>query len=207
LTDVLVKPGCVPSGKFGTAEDNSMRGVLMLMYAWYEIMGVDTKYCFFDHVVPRTYGDDVLASVDTLFSEKFNNHTYQGVVEKSFGMGFTSAAKDDTLQKFVNIHNMSFLKRQFIYSDNLDKWLAPLDYNSVYKSLTWFLPSDSDTEESQSIKSCISALWEIFILVDNREIYEKVRMQFCVELQTAFGGSVDYYLTYMPDYSGIVGRL
>jgi DNA polymerase III delta prime subunit len=35
LGDIFIKPGMQPSGKYATAEDNSLRGLLMLMYAFY----------------------------------------------------------------------------------------------------------------------------------------------------------------------------
>ncbi len=62
-------------------------------------------------MIPKTYGDDLVAAVSSKVIERFNNHTYRDVVEQVYGMGFTSSDKTSELPKYLRPSEMSFLKR------------------------------------------------------------------------------------------------
>ena len=71
LGDVFEIPGLQPSGKYATAEDNSLRNLIMMMYSWYsreETKDVD----FFSQVLPRTYGDDFIYAIKEEYLIHFN---------------------------------------------------------------------------------------------------------------------------------------
>lgn len=160
LNDVFCVPGLQPSGKFATAEDNSIRGLVMLMYAWIE--GGFAEKCgdFFDYVLPVTYGDDVLASVR---EPSFNGIFYSRFCREHFNMPFTDSNKMDVMEPFVEKEKMSFLKRIFVShgSEYFEgRHVACLEYETYIKSLSWTLPSNNVTETQQLKANCVSMLWE-----------------------------------------------
>jgi hypothetical protein len=62
LNDIFVVPGLQPSGKYATAEDNSLKGTLLLMYA-YESLRKGRGKGYFQDTTITTYGDDAVGSV------------------------------------------------------------------------------------------------------------------------------------------------
>jgi hypothetical protein len=182
LSDIFRAMGLQISGKYATAEENSIRGCIMLLYFWYSHERLK-KMNFFTHVKMITYGDDVLAAVKPAVAEYFNNVTYQAFVRSQYNMDFTSATKDLDIEPFVNIHTASFLKRTFKFSEEYNRWLGRLDMNSVHKALTWYLPSGNVSREKQLTDTCISMLWELWFH-SSREQFTNVRdalILMCVE--------------------------
>jgi hypothetical protein len=170
--DIFKAAGIQPSGKFATAEDNSLRGVILLMYFWYATEALKDKD-FFKYVLPKVYGDDLLAAVKEAVARFFNNLTYQKFCEETFMLGFTSAQKDGRLSEFVDIHTCSFLKRKFVYREDIDMWVAPLDLHSVLKSLCWLIPSSYVSPYDQMESTVHSALWELAFHC-SPEVYEDI---------------------------------
>ena len=156
--DLFLVPGLQPSGKYATAEDNSLRGVILMMYAWYSTG--QQPGTFFENVRPITYGDDVLAAVKPEAKHIFNNNFYQKACKDHFNMKYTSASKSSTMDDFLSIYEVSFLKRTFQQRDN--QWIAPLDMNSIFKSLVWYIPSKHVSSDKQLIDTMNSALWELY---------------------------------------------
>jgi len=181
--DLLCNPGMQPSGKYATAEDNGMKGLLLLMYAWYKMVGRDAP--FFENNRPKTYGDDVLNSVKPEYTHIFNNVTYAKFVVEHYGMEYTSAAKDGQLTEFVPANKMSFLKRKFVYSEEFGKIVAPLDMNSIMKAFMWTIPSDYVSEEEQIFSTATSMMRELVFCVDPTT-HEKIRIAICDALITNF---------------------
>jgi hypothetical protein len=157
LDDLFEVPGLQPSGMYGTAENNSIRGVLLLMYAFRYLVGEES---FFQNVVPLTYGDDVLANVSEQVSEKYNNLTYSEFSAERYGMPFTPAVKNNVLTKFMNIRTCSFIKRKIVYRSDECRNVMALDINSIVRSLQWYIPSDSVSVVVQFEGTVRSALWE-----------------------------------------------
>jgi hypothetical protein len=165
--DLFGVPGLQTSGKYGTAEDNSMKGVYMLIYAWYSL-GLHLKYgLFFDFNRPNTYGDDVNNAVKEECKEDFNNCVYQLFCKEVYSMGFTSALKTMDMLPFNEVKDMSFLKRKFVERNN--EIIAPLDMNSIYRSLQWSQRTVHMNEEQQQIATSRSALWELYFHYDSKQ--------------------------------------
>ncbi len=204
-TDLFMKAGMQPSGKYGTAEDNSLRGLIMLMYAWYEDDVLQSKN-FFEYVLPRIYGDDLLAAVKPDVIAEFNNTTYCIKCKDLYGMKFTSAAKDGNLEDYLTVETMSFLKRKFVVDKETGKWVAQLSLESVSKALCWYLPSQEVTLEYQSLSCMGSMLWEIFFHA-NRQQYDVVRNTFIVILVDTFKGTHAEYDFELPTYEIIFERI
>jgi len=163
--DLYTSPALQPSGKYATAEDNSLRGLILLLYFWFTLPEWNTKD-FFEFVRPLLYGDDMGAGVKEEVEEVFNNLTYAKFVKEVYGMEFTSASKSQQLEKFVDVDSFSFLKRTFRWSTSLERYVAPLDFSSIYKTLEWFIPSSVVSVEDQVLGMCDSSLREVFFSVE-----------------------------------------
>jgi hypothetical protein len=200
-SDVFCKFGMVMSGKYATAEDNTGRGLCMLMFAWYS-NPLLRELDFFEHCLPLLYGDDFLVGIKKESEEKilplFNNLTYQGDCLRYFNMKITPAKKNNELSLFMNFFDTSFLKRTFKHSELYDRFIAPLDMNSIRKSLMWYLPSDAVTREHQTVASLSSSLWELFFHCKSRDQFERVRNYYCGLLQRYFGNGDGHIL--LPTY-------
>lgn len=179
--DLFCAAGLQPSGKYGTAEDNSIRGLLLLLYAWY-IDPMNDGKDFFDFCRPVTYGDDVLVSVRDEVAPRFNNCTYQRVIE-SIGMGYTTPGKEVVMPSFVMPSNMTFLRRTFHKVDDGRKWCARLSPDSIAKSLMWYLPSRAAvTPFEQFLETVRSALREVengWGLTEAQKMRENLILEIC----------------------------
>jgi len=184
---VFTPPGFQPSGKYATAEDNSLRGVILLRYAftvmctplgYNNALNLTTKFNvrdFDDLLLPITYGDDMLCGVKDELAPYFNNITYEKFVREVYYMTFTTSDKKEQTEKFVNIEDISFLKRTFRYHSLMKRIVAPLDKDSIMKSLCYYLPSKEITPEEQIIQTSISALTELFFHCEDQVTYDTYR--------------------------------
>jgi len=160
LQDIFLCVGIQPSGKYGTAEDNSLRGICLLLYAWF-YSDFDAEYGdFFENIMPGTYGDDILAAVKPI---KFNNLFYQSFCREHYGMDFTSSDKSEIMKPFLNPDEMSFLKRTFVYSNFNSRYVSRLSHDSISRSLMWTIPSSNITMEDQILYTSISAMYSFSV--------------------------------------------
>lgn len=166
LTDIFRAPGLQPSGKYATAEDNSLRGLILFMYAWAE-MGYDLDE-FFLKMLMYTYGDDVLGASK---EPGFNAISYGAFSEKFYGMPFTTASKGEVEEKFISPIDMSFLKRHFRYDDEFKMMVAYLPSTTFVKALEWNNPNSVVTELESVLSACQSMLYE-FALYDSFKFEE-----------------------------------
>jgi hypothetical protein len=115
---------------------------------------------FKSNVKLLTYGDDNSFGVSR-FVDWFNHTAIQRVL-KDIGVGYTMADKEAESVPFINIKDISFLKRKWVWSDDLDAWMCPLDEESIIKSLTVWVPSGSIDKYKQMTAVISSAHQEYF---------------------------------------------
>jgi hypothetical protein len=163
--DVLMRPGMWPSGGHGTAEINSIKGIIFMMYFWYSHSNLSDKE-FFEYILAIVYGDDLLVAVKAEVSEWFNAMTYSHFCKDVYGIEFTSATKTDIVNDFVDVDSMTFLKRNFVLNTERNKYEGRLDLDSLYKSLQWYVPSKDLTFEEQILATMRSALYEFYFHSD-----------------------------------------
>lgn len=165
IGEMMRVPGLQPSGKYGTAEDNSIRNLLIMVYMW---LSIDECHHadFFENVLPVSYGDDVLAAVKETFAKYFNALTYSRLCETLTDMTFTTSDKGDVSEAFVDPSTMTFLKRNFVFHEVLNRVVAPLSLDSIYKTLEWISPSKTTNSATQMQMICSSSLRELFFHVD-----------------------------------------
>lgn len=203
--DLYSVPALQPSGKYATAEDNSLRGLVMLLYCWYaraETQNLD----FFTYVKPLLYGDDMLAAVKPEVAEVFNNVVYSDFVRDVFGMEFTTAQKCAVSSRFVAPSAASFLKRMWRFHPDLNRMVAALDVNSIYKMMSWQIPSKYETISDQTLAMAVSALWETALHVDERHF--NILRNWMIEVLVAKWPILAEIVTdKLPSYSELVSRL
>lgn len=172
--DIMDCPGLQPSGKYATAEDNSLRNLVMLMYCFYQVC---PELRFFDYNLPLTYGDDLGNSIKASIIPRWNNRVYQRLCRESLGLDYTSPTKELTLAETTKTSDLEFLKRRFVYRDDIQQWVMPLNHNSLIKALQWVLPSDSVSETEQMVGALRSVIWELafhFGAGQHREISQEL---------------------------------
>jgi hypothetical protein len=120
-----------------------------------------------------TYGDDVKGSIKEGYDE-FNHISYADFL-KQRDMVFTMPDKESKPVPYMRDEDADFLKRHNIYNEELQQWMGALDEESIFKSLTSVLRSNSISLLEQSAQNIEGALREWFAY--GREIYEKRRQQ------------------------------
>lgn len=198
--DLFSKPGVVASGRYATAESNSLRGVIFLMYAWYK--NPDTRdFDFFEKVRPVTYGDDVLAAIKEDVLDRFNSVKYGLMCQEYFNMKFTSAAKNEVSSEYETLDTCSFLKRTFSLYTN-GKYVAKLDSSSIHRAVQWINPSKVVTECDQTVGCLRSMLYESFFHTDE-ENFNVVRDAFVLNLTEYHGVGERAAMDLLPTYRNI----
>jgi hypothetical protein len=194
LGDLYSVPGAQPSGMYGTAETNSLKGAIMVIYAYLKL--VQNKEDIWKKIRFKTYGDDVLMAIHDSVQELFDMVKFSVVVKEDFGLDFTSSDKETELKPFTPFEEISFLKRRIIFDQELERYIMPLDISSIVRSLEWTNPSESITQEIQMISCCQSALREIYF---HRNIdYDQFRAFIIEELNVAYNFGDNFLNSKMP---------
>lgn len=205
LTDVFMVPGYQPSGKYATAEDNSLRGIFLLMYYWYVTPGLQ-RFDFFEWNSPVVYGDDLLNAVHDKFTKHMNNITYSKGCELHYMMQTTTASKDGSLTEFVAPGTMSFLKRTFSYDDRFGRIVAPLDLTSLHKTLSWYVESTSVTELEQMISAFNSVSRELMFHLEEAE-HSAFRCAWISAMCDLTGHKIEHLSSLIPTYKTLLASL
>jgi hypothetical protein len=193
-----------PSGKYATAEDNSLCNLILFMYLWYT--GEQTKHLdFFKCFLPFFYGDDVLGAVKPEVVDVFNNLVIRDRLA-DLGMTFTPAAKSGSMTKFLELDECSFLKRKFVFREEYGRYAAPLEINSILKSLVWHIPSASVAPMDQTISTMSSALWEVFFHA-KKEQFDRVRQFLLNQLVEHYEISAESVESRLPTFFKIRSSL
>lgn len=218
LGAIFAAPALQPSGKYATAEDNSLRGLIMLLYAWVATCTREGRNCslnltqefevdeFFLYVLAIIYGDDLVAGVSLRAQPFFNNNIYQTFCREIYGLDYTNALKTKEMKDFLERDEISFLKRTFRFDQDLGHWVAPLDRASIMKSICYVLPSTNVTQSEQLVDSCVSALRELFFHTPRGE-YDNLRKRFAIRCCDAFGYAIPDLLKRFPSYEEIAHGL
>ena len=135
--------GINPSGQPGTVVLNGFVNMIYMRYAYYKLhfndkkidLHPDKKVIPLFHMVVAliTYGDDNVANVSE--QEKLFNHTSVSEILSGIGLEYTMADKNSESVPFLHISQVSFLKRMFVVHPVLNEIVAPLEIDSINKSL------------------------------------------------------------------------
>lgn len=197
--DVVQVPGLQPSGKYATAEDNSLRGLIMLMYFYASQFPERDLDTFFEEILAAIYGDDLLAAVKESSQDKFNNVTYAEFCKEVYGIEYTNAQKTKDFEKFLRPDQVSFLKRTFVFSKCHGGIVAPLDRTSIMKSVAYMLPSKSVSIEDQCRDSVVSAMREMYFHMMPKE-YDEHRFVVAKEMDELFNLPKGEFIKSLPSW-------
>ena len=176
--DLVEFYGSNPSGHPLTVIINSLVNSLYMRYV-YRILRPDrlptelsdrkSETRFRNTVSLMTYGDDNIMSVSSACS--WFNHVNIAQAFHDMGIIYTMPDKESDSVPFVSLSTSSFLKRSWVWDDEVGAYLAPLDHDSIERSLTVWVVSSSISESEQALAVISSAVREYFFY--GRAIYEE----------------------------------
>lgn len=191
--DLVMLYGSNPSGHPLTVIINSVVNALYMRYC-YIVLSEDKECRSFKKCVSlMTYGDDNVMGVCK--SIPWFNHTAVVEVLKSIGVEYTMADKESKSVPYINIDDVSFLKRTWRWDNDVQAYLCPLEEQSIHKMLCINIPSNTISVEAQMIAEMNSAVREWFFY--GRERFEKERA-FLLEVVDKFDLRPEYKLTPFP---------
>jgi hypothetical protein len=167
--DLIQFYGGNPSGHALTVIINGLVNSLYMRYA-YRVLNPD-KICstFKENVSLMTYGDDNLMGVSR--NIPWFNHTSISELFATYGLGYTMADKDAMSIPYIHISDASFLKRGFRYDSDTGFCFAPIELESIEKSLMVWTFSKSVCKERQAVDIVSSALGEYFFW--GKDVFEE----------------------------------
>lgn len=159
--DIYEVFGGNPSGHPLTVIINCLANIIYLMFAYHQEYPSDKNFEeFFRKVHVMTYGDDNIVGVHNSLP-KFNFNSVSKWLAK-IGVVYTPADKVSAGYELKNISKCSFLKRSWLYNSDLRVYFAPLDEESIIKSLMISCKSKSITETEHARQIVRSAIVEYF---------------------------------------------
>jgi hypothetical protein len=196
--DLVMLYGSNPSGHPLTVIINSVVNALYMRYCF--IVLSEDKQCtsFKKSVSLMTYGDDNVMGVCK--SIPWFNHTAIVEVLKSIGVEYTMADKESKSVPYININDVSFLKRSWRWDEDVKAYMCPLEELSIHKMLCINIPSDSISVEAQMIFVMNSAVREWFYYGQAR--FEEERA-FLLDVVNKYNLQAEYKLAPFPTWKDL----
>jgi len=145
--DLVMWNNSLPSGHPMTPIINNMYNHLAFRYAWGLIVGIRPSdlQLFDEHVYLITMGDDNLFSVSPTYSSVFTESNIS-IAMKELGLTYTSDTKDGVNMELRSLDKVTFLKRSFVYNQDLCRWIAPLDFDTIIQMMYWVKKKGDENE-------------------------------------------------------------
>lgn len=153
--DIIMTCGAEPSGHPLTVIVNSLVGSLLMRMAFVNLF---PRESFKQNVRLLVYGDDNLLSTK---KGEFS-HCYIADFLQTQGLTYTMAEKGAESRPFVTFDECSFLKRTFEWHEELQRYVGPLAESSMRKSLMYYLPKGSISEENWAVEVMDTYCREMF---------------------------------------------
>jgi len=152
MLDLFLKFKGMPSGVIFTLILNSFINSFLFRVAFLRIFGnLDN---FQKKVSTANVGDDNINRVDLDLSSKFNMITISEIYSK-LGYIATPANKSGKIQTNIPFEELTFLKRNFVWSDDLGSYVAPISLDSIFKAFC-FEKKDAGTTSQERLKEVAS---------------------------------------------------
>lgn len=158
--DVVEFFGSNPSGHPLTVIVNSLANSLYMRYCYAVLNPAGHCKDFQANVALMTYGDDNVMGVSP--KAPFFNHTAIQAALADVGIKYTMADKEAESVPYLHISQVSFLKREWRWDEDVGAFLAPLEEASIAKSLTRVVASQTVPPEKQAVDVMSSACREYF---------------------------------------------
>ncbi len=128
-----------PSGNPFTVIINSIYNSIVMRMAWRIIMrsqGLSGMNHFNKYVSMVSYGDDNVLNISLSVIDYFNQQTIADALA-SIAHTYTDETKTGEMIKYRSLNDVNFLKRSFVYSSELQRYIAPLEERVIYEMLNW----------------------------------------------------------------------
>jgi len=158
--DLIQVLGSNPSGHALTVIINGLVNCLYMRYCYTVLSPNKSCADFKQNVHLMTYGDDNIMGVSE--SAPWFNHVAISGVLATHGVIYTMADKTSESVPYINIADASFLKRTWRYDEDVGKFLCPLEWNSIEKSIMGCVQSKSVCPQVQALDIASSAVDEFF---------------------------------------------
>jgi hypothetical protein len=166
--------GSNPSGHTLTVIINCLVNCLYMRFAYKRLNPECTASDFKKYVALMTYGDDNVMGVSKEIP--WFNHTSIQEVLSTIGVHYTMADKKSESRPYIDVSEVDFLKRKWVWNDELGYMMCPLDHDSINKSLMVSHTSKTDSPSKLAIDSISDALREYFFY--GRDIFEEKKKMF-----------------------------
>lgn len=134
---------------------------------------------FASYVNALTYGDDNGMSVSS--DAPWFNHMTVASFLGSCGIRYTTAQKTEPTVPYCDISQLSFLKRAARFDADLDITLAPLEMDSIYKSLHCRQQNKDVSADEYNAAAIESALLELFFHGEDVYVHHRNNLQRVVD--------------------------
>lgn len=128
-----------PSGNPFTVIINSIYNSTVMRLAWQIIMkphGLSGMNHFNTYVSMISYGDDNVLNISKKVIDYFNQETIAEALA-SIAHTYTDETKSGEVVKYRSLNDINFLKRSFVYSEELQRYIAPIEERVIYEMLNW----------------------------------------------------------------------
>jgi hypothetical protein len=179
--DLVKFYGSNPSGHPLTVIINSLVNSMYMRYVYHELNPSKEVDSFKANVALITYGDDNAMGVSDRIP--WFNHTTISEELAKLDIVYTMADKEAASIPYVPMKDVSFLKRTWVYDEDVGDYLAPLAFDSIEKSLMTWVRSKKVWSGDQAIDVISSACREFFFY--GRESFLRWRtslFQMCSEV-------------------------
>jgi len=193
--------GTNPSGHALTVIINSIVNSLYMRYCFAKLSPDGSARRFRELVRLFTYGDDNMGSVHE--DAPWFNHTSIQAVLATIGVEYTMADKKTESVPYIKFSEISFLKRTWLWSDDVQDWLCPLDEASIQKMLMVWCPSKTLTSTEQMVEAITCANNEYFFYGKEKFLKEHL---FLKELLMQHPYSVVPKSSELPTWEELCGR-
>lgn len=177
--DLIELFGSNPSGHPLTVVINCIVNSLYMRYVYSELNpnkdeGAST---FKQNVALVTYGDDNAMGCSE--NVPWFNHTAISLCLARVGIQYTMADKEAESVPYLDMSQISFLKRTWRFDSDIGAFVCPLDESSMAKSLTMWIPSKTVSSQAQAIDVLSSVVREYFWY--GKEIFQ-IKSDMCKDI-------------------------
>ncbi len=204
--DLLQFFGSNPSGHPLTVIINCLVNALYMRYCFASLHpgseSISIKLRQFKKLVKLlTYGDDNVMNVSR--DADWFNHTAIQTVLASVGVEYTMADKESESRPFINIAEVSYLKRSWRWDQDIGAIVCPLEEASIKKMLTVCIPSDEESPEFHMASVMVSAANEWFWY--GKSTFERERA-WLVDLANRHGITRELEIKKLPTWQELYDR-
>lgn len=147
-----------PSGQPLTVVINGLVNCIYMRYCYRTLNPASEVMSFNQNVALTTYGDDNGQGVTDKID--WYNHTAISKILAIHNVTYTMAVKTAESVPFIDISEADFLKRRWRFDESLQEFMAPLEMESIIKSLMIGVKSKAITAEQHITEVFHSAMLE-----------------------------------------------